>query len=334
MTPLLLLGACTPSGSGRVPGTPPGPVGVVAHSGSAPPPGQSTPAHTGASGHTGQPYDPCDHVPSQLLGARRVSDVPPSEEFAFDALGHALNATDSAGVFRTDFGGDSVAVSPGGSSEYAGARPTPDGSALTLCDEGGSVVLLVDLATGSREDLVSVTNPNSVGWDDWGRLWIGANSRLYRYDPAVGGAPEIMVDRPGADADGITFSPDGHTVYFNDDSGGEIGFLTLDADGEPAGGGVYTTLGAGYWSGAELDGMTTDVCGNLYVVRTDGMLVRIRPDRTEEVLVQPSSHWTTAVNFGSGVGGWERDRLYVMDRSEGLWELEVGVEGHPEPHLP
>jgi sugar lactone lactonase YvrE len=288
---------------------------------------------TGATGHTAAPIDPCTLVPWDVLSFRPVSNAPPSEEFSFDAAGDVFTATEGTGVFRTSFAGDRELVSPGYSWEYAGVRVSPDGAHLTLCDEAGGVVLLVDLATGSQEDLVSIAGPNSIGWDDWGRLWIGANQRLALFDPAVGGAPVIVADRPGADLDGITFAPDGRAVYFNDDSGHVVGRVELDAAGGVVAVSEYADLGGGYFA-AELDGMTTDTCGNLYVTHTDGKLTRIWADGTIQTLVPTSGHWTTSVNFGSGVGGWERDRLYVMDRSEGLWELDVGVLGHPEPHLP
>ena len=136
---------------------------------------------------------------------------------------------------------------------------------------------------------------------------------------------------PGADLDGITFAPGDTTVYFNDDSGGTIGAVSLDASGEVTGIGASAALpGVGGWSGVELDGMTTDVCGNLYVVQTNGKLSRILLDGTVQTLLPVSGHYTTAVNFGSGLGGWERSRLYVMDRNDGLWELDLGVEGRPE----
>jgi hypothetical protein len=291
--------------------------------------------HTGGAptGDSGLP-DPCALVPRVPKGVRAVSAVPTSEEFAFDAVGNVVNATEASGVSITDFAGAGTVVSPGGSWEYAGIRITPDGAKATLCDEGRGTIQQVDLATGAREDVLSIPGPNSIGWDVHGRLWIGSNSQLLRFDPAVGGSPTVVVDRPGADIDGVTFSPDFLTVYFNDDTGGDIGRVDLDADGEVIGGSVHASLAGVFAGGGELDGMTTDVCGNLYVVRTNGELTRIWSDGTEQRLVAATGNWTTAVSFGSGVGGWERDRLYVMDRVNGLWELDVGVEGRPEPHLP
>ena len=42
-----------------------------------------------------------------------------------------------------------------------------------------------------------------------------------------------------------------------------------------------------------------------------------------------------ALNFGlPDSGGWHLDRLYVMDFMGALWEVDVGVPGKWEPHLP
>jgi hypothetical protein len=332
---LLALFGCQPEGYATVPdGT--GPTGVE-HSGLDSHSDGSEPVpHTGdtaSSGHTAAPIDPCDELSPVVLGFRRVSDVRPSEEFAFDAQGYVWNATEGSGLFRTDFTGTREVVSPGGALEYAGIGIQPDGLGLALADESGGVVLSIDLATGSRDDLFTVAGPNSMAWDDHGRLWVGANQRLVRFDPVVGGAPEVITNVPGADLDGVTFSPDGRTLYFNDDTGHEVGKVELDAEGEVLSISSYADLGGGIFA-AELDGMTTDICGNLYVTHTDGRLTRVLVDGTQQILVASSGHWTTAAHFGSGVGGWFRDRLYVMDRQEGLWELDVGIEGHPEPHLP
>jgi hypothetical protein len=83
--------------------------------------------------------------------------------------------------------------------------------------------------------------------------------------------------------------------------------------------------------------MTGDRCGNVYIVETDGQIRRMRPDGTVEPylkLTSPDGVYCTAVSFGSGIGGWERDHLYIMNRSGGMFVLDAGIEGRPEPHLP
>jgi sugar lactone lactonase YvrE len=78
-----------------------------------------------------------------------------------------------------------------------------------------------------------------------------------------------------------------------------------------------------------------DECGNLYVTSTGGMVHRILTDGTvEDFVTLPASANTTSVHFGSGLGGWEDDHIYVMNRRGGVFEVPVGIRGRPDAHLP
>jgi sugar lactone lactonase YvrE len=84
-----------------------------------------------------------------------------------------------------------------------------------------------------------------------------------------------------------------------------------------------------------LDGIAADACGNVYVTEfVVGKVWRFGPGggEPEEVVSLPST-WIPNLHWGNGVGGWERDVLYVMDRDEGrVFGLEVGVEAAKEPY--
>ena len=60
------------------------------------------------------------------------------------------------------------------------------------------------------------------------------------------------------------------------------------------------------------------------------------PDGGEapETFLAIGAEWIPNMHWGLGVGGFEADRLYVMNRSNkgGLWELDVGVHGHTEAY--
>ncbi len=51
-------------------------------------------------------------------------------------------------------------------------------------------------------------------------------------------------------------------------------------------------------------------------------------------LLSPEGVLTTSIRFGSGVDGWRRDRLYVMNRAGGMFEVFVGVDGVAAYHWP
>ena len=80
-----------------------------------------------------------------------------------------------------------------------------------------------------------------------------------------------------------------------------------------------------------------DECGNLYVVLSVGVIYRLSPDAEWELVVDLRTGRElnlAAINFGSGVGGWKTDSIYVAEYStEGLYEVNVGVHGKWEPHL-
>ena len=61
---------------------------------------------------------------------------------------------------------------------------------------------------------------------------------------------------------------------------------------------------------------------------------RIAPDNTKELAVELETNWIPNLNFGSGVGGWEHDRIYVNDReNDRVFELDPGVWGIDQPQL-
>ncbi len=82
-----------------------------------------------------------------------------------------------------------------------------------------------------------------------------------------------------------------------------------------------------------LDGLNVDSCDNLYVTEyIQGKIWRFSSEGAEpELVVKLSSAWIPNLHWGNGVGGWEKDLLYVMDREDrGIFVLDVGVEGFTE----
>ena len=79
-----------------------------------------------------------------------------------------------------------------------------------------------------------------------------------------------------------------------------------------------------------------DACGNLYVNEMNGKVWRVRPDGTMEVLADIGGlAIIPALNFGlPDRDGWHLDKLYVLDFGGALWEVDAGVPGKWEPHMP
>jgi len=79
-----------------------------------------------------------------------------------------------------------------------------------------------------------------------------------------------------------------------------------------------------------LDGVAVDHCGGVYVTEyIQGKVYRMPGgDSPPELIAQLPTDWIPNLHWGNGVGGWDTNTLYVMDRSSpGVFALEVGVPG-------
>jgi sugar lactone lactonase YvrE len=163
-----------------------------------------------------------------------------------------------------------------------------------------------------------------------GDIYVGGYGEIVRIHPD--GTLERVFERANTDFDGLALSPDELTLWLNHDDGGVVGHLHLDANGDVVSFNTVVDLNG------SLDGASVDTCGNYYVVTIAGVLWRVRPDGDSQRMADLSragASYTTAARFGSGLGGWARDHLYVMDRTTGtLMDVALDVEGTPMPHWP
>ena len=104
----------------------------------------------------------------------------------------------------------------------------------------------------------------------------------------------------------------------------------LRCNGEPPSGGGGGGGGGVNGSAWGLDGLNVDACGYVYVTEyVDGVVWRINPDGTGlgKAATLPSG-WIPNMHWGTGIGGWDPEILYVADRDEGrLFALEIGKPG-------
>jgi len=98
-------------------------------------------------------------------------------------------------------------------------------------------------------------------------------------------------------------------------------------------------LPKGYYSapggGGGFDAIATDECGNVYIGEyVTAKLYRWTESGEEpETIMNLPSSWIPNMHFGVGVGGWEKDYLYIMDRGAGgLYGLDMNLYGHGEPY--
>ena len=326
----LALIACRPADPEPPPPPPPAPIVDT-----------SAPVPTGATGDTGSgPFltlpdatgdtgvDGCDDLPTRPLDLQELSPYLGSEEFAFDADGYLVNVSDTYdAVMRTLKGGSAELIAPYDAVEIAGVRFLADGDLVVADEWEGAVVRITP--DGSRSIYAAgLVSPNSLAVRGDGDVFVGGYGEIVRIEP--NGQVVRIFELANRDFDGLVFSPDEQTLWLNHDDGGTVGVLDLDDDGD-----VVSFTSVANLSGA-LNGAAMDRCGNYYVISIAGTLWRVSRDGSTQRLVELNgASSTSAVRFGSGVGGWERDHVYVMDRGlESLWEVDVGVDRAPLVNIP
>jgi len=256
----------------------------------------------------------------------------PGEEFSFDSEGNFVTAVDWADtIARMTRDGVWDFVVPYQSDELAGIDIMLNGD-LVIADEANGVIARVSPEGGTSILDGSILSPNSIAVSPQDIIYTTAFDELYRIDPETLDK-DLLARYPGRDLDGLAFSPDFKFLWFNQDDRGDIYRMELDEEGFE----VETVFVVDFnlQFNTEIDGMTTDACGNLYVVRTDGKISRYLHDGTKQhdFIRIPGAQYASAIHFGSGLGGWERDHLYMMDRFGTLFDIPVGIPGAMEPHL-
>lgn len=90
--------------------------------------------------------------------------------------------------------------------------------------------------------------------------------------------------------------------------------------------------GNGYEFAGGLDGVAVDACDNVWVTEyTLGYVWRFGPEGGEaELAVDTNTFWIPNLHWGSGVGGWDANTLYIQDRfSDELLAAPTGIPGAP-----
>jgi sugar lactone lactonase YvrE len=275
----------------------------------------------------------CDGFPAVPTPYAVIVGVPTSEDFALDSSGYLINVDCSTGaLWRTPHGGEPELLVPSIDPFARGTVILPDGT-IALASSANELLLVhTDLTVEVLLSNLPQPNGIAVGMD--GMLYVAhLGGELWRVDPGTG-VSEVLYTDSTRQFDGITFGPDYTVLYFNTEIGGEIYRMPLDSDDEPG----PTELFASIPGNSLLDGMTADSCGNLYVADMNSGVWLVDPQGEATHLVGVNEDGSelnspNSVSFGSGVGGWNRDQLYVMTFGSDLYQLDVCIVGKDEPHI-
>lgn len=303
-------------------------------------PGTSTgePASTGSTGDastgdgtTGEPID-CDALPMGPLTYTKRPGPAASEDLAFDHLGNIIGAQDGT-LFKSPFEGPPQLWIPGAGGFIAGLRATADGT-IVYADNTSMTLFRVSPGNDFKEMVLSgLEYANGLEVDLEGFVYVAEQSggRVRRVDPKTGQF-DILADGL-QNPNGLSFSPDYKILYVGSFGGGTITSITFNDDKTVDSVEIFQP----FVGGGALDGMAVDACGNVYVCDFGAATIwRISPDgMTSEPLVNLSADtgWIPNMQWGSGIGGWDKDILYVLDfGGNSLFEIDLGVGDKPRAY--
>jgi hypothetical protein len=267
----------------------------------------------------------CDGLPPGPLPFETLTGLYASEDFAFDDQGHLISHHGN-GLFRQEYPPGDVemfAVTAGGSGGPASMRMLATGD-LVYANVDTSSLYRVDPAGNTEVVYGALAYAMGIDIHIDGQVFLSDLMGVLRIDP-YSGAMEIVVESGALNyANGITFSEDYGALYFGTHDG--VFAVAVDGDGTPTG---TPQLWAESPDG-ELLGMGVDRCGNVYVLHDGRRLLRYPPEGGEpETLVElPEWGWMTNLQWGSGVGGWDDQAIYITDRNAtapAYYEVPVGV---------
>ncbi len=275
----------------------------------------------------------CDSLTKPTAQARQIG-VPVHEDFGFDNMGYLIGIN-GTGLVRSNNQGMTENVIPGvGSGSARGTRQLPGGDYViaVVNDSNGDNEVRRYNAAGSPVWKTQINDPNGIVVASNGMIYVTAGAgTVHRLNPDTG---EKRLLHQGSSFDGITLSPDESTLYFDSETG-EIMSLELRPDGTFGIAKPLIKIPIQFL----LDGMTTDACGNLYIVEMAGVIWRYSTDGVLEewipktLLGGQSLDLIPAINFGSGLGGWNNESIYVMSFGGGVTEFDLGVRGRPSANL-
>ena len=271
----------------------------------------------------------CSTMPEPPFSFTTIQNVVSGEDFTFDDEGNLIGMAGDSLFKSTKTGGSTLWISGAGCT--SGLRALPNGD--VVCNASDSFALF-DHATGAKTVVTNgLSYPNGIEIDLDGFAYVSEqeSGEVTKIDPYTG---ETSVVASGLSSpNGLTFSPDYRTLYVGSFCGGIIYQIHFDAAGNagPAETLITTSDAAAIEVGMTgcFDGTGVDACGNFYVCDYGNIHVyRVSPDASEIVTVAiltPPSSWIPNMQWGSGLGGWDDETLYVIDISGAVYEIPVGV---------
>ena len=287
----------------------------------------------GCGGTCGSCEVDCSNIPEGPFELVKLSGPIASEDLAFDDKGNVVGSNDKT-IFKTPYGGSPQVFVP--SIKYrAGMRYLPSGDLLVNNDNTGQLLRIEPNGT-INVVLNNLKYPNGMAIDLKGYAYVTEHdaNRVLRVEPYAK-TMDVLSQGTIKNPNGICFNAEHTKLFVAGFSGvGTIYAFQVDENGDVGDPHPWATnVGTGW-----LDGIGVDICGNLYIADYYATKIyRFTPDGKSYKTVatgKPGSNtYLPNMQWGSGLGGWDRFKLYLPDGwNKGVFELDVGVPGGPVPY--
>lgn len=321
------LGGASSTTTGPMGGSP-DPIGGSPSNGGAPPMGGTS--GDGGENLGGFPVPPgCEEMVTAPAPFKQLFGFTSSEDFAFDELGNYVGIDGNGNLVRISIDGRTTLWAPAvGSGFMAGTGILPDGSAV-ICDAGVGSLKKVSPNGAVTTLLGGLQYPNGLDIGADGYIYVAENNddQVRRVDPNTG---EFTIAATGlVSPNGVTVSSDPKVFFVGSFGGGVVYKVQMGDDVTQPG--TVTEFATGFQSGG-LDGIGVDECGYVYVAEyTTGVVYRITPAGETSVLANVPSFWIPNIKWGRGLGGFERNVMFVADRDQSsLFAMQINREGATE----
>lgn len=248
-----------------------------------------------------------------------------SEDFAFDGRGGMVGKRGND-LVRVNASGQVTKVVASLPGQTLGLRYQPDGSLIAAMVSANKLVRVG--ADGRVSDMVTGLNgPNGLFVEPGATLWFteGGGNAVVRRLPDGTRRAFAAGTAVAEGANGVTVDLSRQRLYYTEYDRGHIHRVDLTA-ASPTAVSVWRLPGAG------LDGMTLDVCGNLYVVdQKNARLYRVRTRPDGSAAAAPELLASFPINVANpqfGLGdAFSAQTLYVSGNPGTIYAVSVGIAG-------
>ncbi len=272
----------------------------------------------------------CANLPSGPFQPQSIgTPFQGSEDFTFDGKGHMVGKRGNAlvRVGSPPGSAETIASLPG---QVYGLRYHPTGALIAAIPGQGKLVKVAP--NGQVTDFVTgLGTPNGVYVDEGGNTYVTEFGGAKVAKISDDGTKTVLVSGTATaqGANGVVIDAAKGLLFYTEYQKGKIHRLKVDgSEDAPT---LVATI-----SGAALDGMVLDACGNVYAVdQGNSKLYRVRTDATGAAAAAPelvASFPTNVANAQWGSGqGFDTSKLYVTGNPGTVYTLDLGIGGAAVP---